>query len=151
MNRYTKIALSGCAILAVIAGLSLLVTKLPVKLEGPEWESIGKCAENQKYLYRSIEWELQENGKLPDQDFLVRGFPAKDTWKCPASGRGFTLHLENYGNPDAVVIADEQDRHPTTFMWWLRGLHPHVQTMGDGTIHLFKGGKILTMVGSGRE
>jgi len=148
MKRHTKIALGGLSVLIVIVGLRLLATKLPVKLQGPEWDSIEKCAENQKYLYQSIEWELQENGKLPDKDFLVRGFRARDTWKCPASGRGYLLHLDNYGNPDAVVIADEQDRHPTTFMWWFRGLHPHVQTMGDGTIHLFKGGKILTMVGS---
>jgi len=137
--------------LVVIAGLRFWVTKLPVKLDkldGPEWRSIEKCATSQKHLYQSIEWYVEENGKLPDEDFQVRGSRAKNRWKCPACGRGYTLHLEKYGNPRAVVIADKQDSHPTTFMWWLRGLHPRVQTMGDGTIQLFKGGKSWTMVGS---
>jgi hypothetical protein len=148
MKRYKRIAIAGVCVLGVIAGLRLLAARLPVKLEGPEWGSIEKCAENQKNLYQSIEWELQEKGKLPDPDFLVRGFPAQATWECPASGRGYALHPENYGNRHAVVIADKQNRHSTTFLWWFRGLHPHVQTMGDGTIRLFQGGKILTMVGS---
>jgi hypothetical protein len=147
MKRHTKIALGCFSVLVVIAGLRVLATKLPVKLEGPEWRSIEKCAENQKFLYESIERYVQENGKVPAEDFKIRGFLARDRWKCPASERGYTLHLENYGNPRAVLIADEQDSHPTTFMWWFRGLHPQVQTMGDGSIHLFKGGKILTMVG----
>ena len=148
MKRYKRIAIAGVCVLGVIAGLRLLVARLPVKLEGPEWDSIEKCAENQKNLYQSIEWELQEKGKLPDPDFLVRGFPARATWQCPACGRGYALHLEHYGSRDAAVITDEQNGHPTTFLWWFRRLHPHVQTMGDGTIHLFQGGKLLTMVGS---
>jgi len=148
MKRYTKMALGCLSVLVFIAGLRLLATTLPVKLEGPAWASIEKCAENQKFLYQSIEWYVQENGKAPTEDFTIRGFPARATWKCPASGGGYSLHLENLGNPRAVVIADEQDRHPTTFMWWFRGLNPQVQTMGDGTIHFFKGGKILTMDGS---
>lgn len=148
MKRYKKIAIAGVCVLGVIAGLRLLAAKPPVNLEGPQWDSIEKCAENQKNLYQSIAWELREKGKLPGPDFLVRGFPARATWHCPACGRGYALHPENYGKRDAVVIADEQNRHPTTFLWWFRGLHPHVQTMGDGTIHLFRGGKLLTMVGS---
>jgi hypothetical protein len=148
MKRYKSIVIGSFSVLVVIAGLKLLASAVPVKLEGSEWRSIEKCAENQKYLYQSIEWYVQEHGKLPAQDFQIRGLPAGATWKCPACGRGYALHLENYGNPHAVIINDEQDRHPTTFRWWFRGLHPHVQTMGDGTIHLFKGGKILTMVGS---
>jgi hypothetical protein len=148
VKRYKKTAIAGLSILVVISGLRLLSARLPVKLEGLAWNNIERCAENQKMLYQSIEHYRQENGKLPDQDFQIRGGRASDTWKCPACERGYTLHLENYGNPRAVVIADEQNGHSTTFMWWFRGLHPHVQTMGDGTIHLFKGGKILTMVGS---
>ena len=151
MERYKRIAIAGVCVLGVIAGLRLVATRLPVKLEGSEWHSIEKCAENQKYLYQSIEGHLQENGKLPAQDFQIRGRRVSDTWKCPAGESGYALHLENYGNPRAIVIADEQDRHPTTFLWWFRGLHPHVQTMGDGTIHLFNGGKILTMAGSGKR
>ena len=148
MKRYKKVAIAGACVLGVIAGLGLLTRNLPAKLEGPEWNSIEKCAENQKWLYQSIEWYLQENGKLPDEDFQINGFPARAKWACPACGTGYALHPENFGKRHAAVIADEQDRHPTTFLWWARGLHPHVQTMGDGTIHLFQGGKILTMVGS---
>ncbi len=150
MKRYKGIVIVGLSVLVLMAGLRLLVSKLPVKLEGTEWNSIEECAENQKKLYQSLEYYQQEHKQLPDriEDFQIGGYPATRTWKCPACERGYTVHLDNYGNPHAVVIVDEQHRHPTTFMWWFRGLKPHVQTMGDGTIHLFEDGKILTMVGS---
>ena len=99
MKRYKRIAIAGVCVLGVIAGLRLLATRLPVKLEGPEWDSIEKCAANQKWLYQSIESYVRQNGKLPDADFQVRGFPARATWECPACGRGYALHLEHYGRP----------------------------------------------------
>ena len=148
MKRYKRIALAVLSVLILIAGLKLLANRLPMKLQGPEWFSLQECAEHQKNLYQSIEWYQQENGELPDPDFQINGWPARTTWKCPATGRYYALHLENYGNPGAVVIADEQDGHSTTFLWWFKGLHPRVQTMGDGTIELFKDGRVLTMVGS---
>lgn len=51
MKRYKRIAIAGVCVLGVIAGLRLLATRLPVKLENPEWDSIEKCAVNQKNLY----------------------------------------------------------------------------------------------------
>ena len=147
MKRHTRIAVVILAILVAIGGLRLLARRLPVNLDGPEYRSILECAENQEKLYQSIEWELQKNGKLPGQDFQIDGFRANDVWKCPACGKGYVLHLKNYGNPDAALITDEREIHPTKFMWWFRGLNPRVQTMGDGTIQLFKGGKLQTMGG----
>lgn len=151
MKRHGRIIIASLSVVAVVAGLRLLATQLSVKLDGSEWSGIETCAENQKKLYQSVEWELQEHGKLPEHDFQIRGWQATETWKCPACERGYRLQLENYGDPQAVVIADDQDEHPTTFMWWFRGFHPRVQTMGDGTIQLFKGGKVLTMVGSKKK
>ena len=151
MNRNTKIAFAAVSVLVAVAGLRLLATKLPARLDGAEWHSIAKCAENQKYLYQSIESEFKQTGKLPDNDFRIHGVPATVAWKCPACGSGYKVHLENYGNAHAALIEDEQDSHPTTVMWWLRGAHPVVQTMGDGTIHLFKNGKIVTMAGTKTE
>ncbi len=105
---------------------------------------------HQKRLYQTIEYYKEEHGQFPDaiEDFKIDGFPAGQYWKCPTSKSGYDVFLENYGDPDAVVIAEKKNKHSTTFMFFLRGLKPHVQTMGDGTIHLFKGGKIMTMVGS---
>ncbi|MBN2437825.1 MAG: hypothetical protein JXL20_04420 [Deltaproteobacteria bacterium] len=143
-----KILLIPLAGIAVLIGLRLLATQLPIRLDGSAWDDIEHCAENQKMLYQSIEWYVQENGKLPNPDFKINGLPAKSRWKCPACGKGYMLDPENYKNKDAVIISDELDQHSTTFMWWFRGLHPQVQTMGDGTIQLFKGGKILTMSAS---
>ncbi len=104
-------------------------------------------------MYQSLEHYVEENGQLPDSvdDFKINDFPATGIWECPATGKGYDLFLENYGDPDAVVIADKENEHPTTFMLWLRGLKPQVQTMGDGTIHLFKGGELMTMVGSKKD
>ena len=148
MNRNKKLAIAGLCVFVVAIGLKLLATSLPVKIEGSAWDSIEKCAVHQKYLYQSIEHYRQEKGKLPDQDFQIHGSPARNRWKCPASESGYALHLENYGNPSAVVLNDKQHRHPTTLNWWLKGLAPQIQTMGDGSIHFFKGGKLLNMNGS---
>ena len=120
---------------------------------GPVWNSIEKCAENQKYLYQWLEYFVEENGRIPNDldEFKIKNFPAAAMRECPATQKGYDFFIENYGNPKAVVIADKENRHPTTFVLWFRGFKPHVQTMGDGTIHLFKGGKIMTMHGSKKK
>lgn len=153
MNRTRGLGLAGPSVLALIGGLTFLLARMPVDLDGPEWESLETCAENQKWLYQSLAHHQQEHGTLPDsaEEFEIRGFPATRMWKCPASKRGYVLHLENFGNPAAVLIAEEQEAHPTTLGWSLKRLKPHVQTMGDGTIHLFEGGRVLTMVGRKRR
>jgi len=55
------------------------------------------------------------------------------------------VHFENYGNPDAVLIEEAKNKHPTAFKLWIQGIHPQVQTTGDGTIRLFKDGKLATI------
>jgi len=44
-----------------------------------------------------------------------------------------------------VLIEEAQNKHPTAFKLWIRAIKPCVQTMGDGTIHLFEGGKLATI------
>jgi len=150
MNRRKLSIIITLSIIVVAVGVKVIVTKTPIKFDGPAWRSLEKCATHQKRLYRSIESYKEEHGQFPEaiEEFNIDGSPAERYWKCPASENGYDIFLENYGKPDAVIIADKQNKHSTTFMFWLRGLKPHVQTMGDGTIHLFKGGKITTMIGS---
>jgi len=44
-----------------------------------------------------------------------------------------------------VLIEEAKNKHPTAFRLWIQGIHPQVQTMGDGTIRLFKDGKLATI------
>ncbi len=138
------------SLVVLVGGLRFWVSKTTLNIDNKVWTSIETCAENQKNLFQSIEAYREENGHLPEilDDFKINGFPATMVWKCPATNRGYDLFLENFGDSDSVVIADKENRHPTSFMLWFRGLTPQVHTMGDGTIHLFEGGKIMTMKGS---
>ena len=149
MKRYRVVSIVALSVVVAFGVLRFVASTFPVKLEGDAWSSIEACAENQKKLYQSLDYHLHEYGQLPASadDFKIKGFPAAGIWTCPAFKRGYVVRVGNYGDPGAVVISDEQGRHPTTFMWRARGLEPLVQTMGDGTIHMFKGGKVLTMVG----
>jgi hypothetical protein len=154
MKTGKKAIIATLSIVVIIMGLRVWISFTPVQVgAGPVWNSIEKCAENQKKLYQSLEHSVEENGRIPRHldEFKINNFPATAVWKCPATQEGYDLFIENYGNPKAVVIADKENRHPTTFVLWFRGLKPHVQTMGDGTIHLFKGGKIMTMHGSKKK
>jgi hypothetical protein len=134
---------------AIVLGIRVWVSYTPIQL-GPVLDSTDKCATNQKYLYQSLEFYVHENGCLPDNldEFRVNGFPATMVWRCPVTQHGYDVFLENYGDPKAVVISDREHKHPTTFELWFRGYRSQVQTMGDGTIHFFKGGKIVTMNGA---
>ena len=99
-----------------------------------------KCAENQKVLYQSIEYYVEKNEEIPHTLYK--------RWTCPAhQDRGYELFIENLGKPDAVIIDEKKNAHPTTWMYRLKGLTPRVQTMGDGMIHYFKDDKIMTMNG----
>lgn len=153
MKTGKKAIIAALFVIVIALGLRVWASYWPFQLGGPEWDSIEKCATNQSYLYQSLEYYVAEHGRIPDrlEEFKIRDFPATAVWECPATHKGYDLFLENYGNPKAVLIADKGNRHPTTLMYWLRGLNPNVQTMGDGTIHLFKGGKIMTMVGSKKK
>ena len=150
MKRRKKIIVIIVSIVILVAAAIFLVVRIRTQLPDHVWESVAACAENQQSLYRSLEFYVEENGRLPDDihQFTIAGFPAEDHWRCPACGRGYDVFLENWGNPHAVLIADRENKHPTTLTLSLKGVHPQVQTMGDGTIHIFKDGKIATMPGS---
>ena len=150
MNRRRLSIIITIFVIVIVVGVKVVVARTPIKLDGPAWRSVETCAMYQKRLYQTIEHYKEEHGQFPDaiEDFRIDGSSAGSHWKCPASNSGYDISLENYGNPDAVIIAERSNKHSSTFMFWLRGLKPHVQTMGDGTIHLFEGGKLTTMVGS---
>ena len=152
MKTSKRVIITALSAVLILFGLRVWASHTPVQL-GPVWDSIEKCAENQKRLYQSLEYFVDENDHLPENldEFKIKGFPATMVWKCPVSQRGYDLFLENYGNPNAIVISDKENKHPTTFMLWFRGIKPHVQTMGDGSIHMFKGGKLMTMNGSKKK
>ena len=156
MQRQKRAITGVLIVLAVVAGgvvgLRFWASRRPIQV-GPVWESIECCAEHQKRLYQSLEHYVEQHGGVPEDvdSWQIRGFPAAEVWKCPETGEGYDVFVENYGDPERVVIADKRDAHRATFMLWFRGYRPRVQTMGDGTIELFEGGKVMTMKGSSKE
>ncbi len=150
MKRRNKAIIAISSIVAIIIGLRVWISYTPVHLDGAVSESIDKCATHQKRLYQTIQYYVHENDRLPENldEFKIKGFPATMYWRCSATERGYNVFLENYGDPQKVVISDQVNKHPTTFKLWFRGYQARVQTMGDGTIHLYKGGKLMTMVGA---
>lgn len=117
--------------------------------------SVSECAVNQQRLYEYIEAQYGKGAKLtntPDQ-IIQTLFNEQHMGliftACPRGteneGIAYTIHPAAYGNRDAVFIEDSKDKHPTTFWLWYRGVHPKVQTMGDGRVQIFKDGKIATL------
>ncbi len=164
MKSGHKVVIAGIIILVLIlCELQLWLWKTPLVVLGsntPRGEifdtntavsrifgEVGECGQHQKNLYLYIEAYREKNGRLPDNmDELINDIPKSMSWtKCPSKPTGYKVHFENYGKPDAVFIEDAQNKHPTAFKLWIRGIKPCVQTMGDGTIHLFEGGKIATI------
>ncbi len=159
-----KITITGIVILVLIwGGLQLWLWKTPLVVLGsstPEGEifdmntAVGRifaelqeCGQQQKNLFQCIEAYREKNGQLPDNmDALINDIPETMSFTdCPSDLTWYEVHFENYGRPDAVLIEEAENKHPTTFKLWIRGIKPCVQTMGDGTIHLFEGGKIATI------
>jgi hypothetical protein len=159
-----RIVIAGIIILILIwGGLKLWLWKTPLVVLGsgtPGGEifdmntAVGRvfaelqeCGEQQKNLYLYIEAYRKKNDRLPDNmDELINDIPNSMSWtKCPSKPTGYEVHFENYGKPDEVFIEEARNKHPTAFKLWIRGVKPHVQTMGDGMVHLFEGGKIATI------
>ncbi|MHC4118418.1 MAG: hypothetical protein ACYSWO_13035 [Planctomycetota bacterium] len=161
-SRYI-IAVSCVALAVVILGalsVYLLMTPL-VALEGgkpagdifdPETQvgrivkGLSECAQKQKGLFSYIEAYRQKHGRVPDSmNVLINDDVGSMSFTdCPL-GHGYVIHAENYGKADAVLISESRNEHPTALKLWIRGIKPRVQTMGDGTIYMFEGGKVLTM------
>lgn len=110
------------------------------------FSSVSDCAEKQKELFGYIEAYRTKHGKIPDSiNTLINDDAGSMHWiNCPL-GSSYSIHPENYGNPKAVFISETQNKHSNTLSLWIRGIKPHVQTMGDGTIYMFKDGKVAKM------
>ena len=162
-----RIVIAGIIILILIwGGLQLWLWKTPLVVLGSQrpggeifdmntavgrvFAELLECGEHQKNLYLYIEEYREKNGRLPDNmDELINDIPKSMSWtKCPSKPTGYEVHFENYGKSDAVFIEEARNIHSTAFKLWIRGIKPQVQTMGDGTIHLFEGGKIATIQAS---
>ncbi len=159
-----KVVTAGIIILVLIwGGLQLWLWRTPLVVlssntpggeifdmntaVGRVFAEVLECGEQQKNLYLYIEEYREKNGLLPNNmNELINDIPKSMSWtKCPSKPTGYEVHFENYGKPDAVFIEEAKNKHPTAFKLWIRGIKPCVQTMGDGTIHLFEGGKLATI------
>jgi len=156
------IAIGGLSVLLAV-GLQVWLWRSPLVVMGgrvPSGEifdrgtAVGRvfadvqaCGEQQKGLYSYIEAYRERYGRLPkDMDELINGVRGAMAFRnCPAGLSWYVVHFENYGNPDAVLIEEAKNKHPTAFKLWVRGIHPQVQTKGDGTIQLFQHGKLATI------
>lgn len=164
MKKSHKVVLAGIITLVFIrAGLQLWLWKTPLVVlgsgtpggeifdmntdTGRVFAEVQECGQQQKNLYLYIEAYKEKNGRLPDKiNELINDIPNSMSWtKCPSKPTGYVVHFENYDKTDMVFIEEAQNKHPTAFKLWIRGIKPCVQTMGDGTIHLFKGGKLATI------
>ena len=145
--RYKRVAIITLLIVVLFSGVKIWAAYLPVYIDGPEFHSIDTCAQHQKLLYQSLEYYVKEHGRLPEDtaSFRIKANPAVRYWRCPETETGYELFLENYGDPNAILIADTTNKHSGKLTWWLKGLTPRVETMGDGTVYLFKDGKIMTI------
>ena len=159
-----QVVIAGIIILVLIwGGLQIWLWKTPLVVLGSSkpggeifdmntavgrvFVEVQECGEQQKGLFGYIEAYREKNGRLPgNMDELINDIPKSMSWTdCPSDLTWYEVHFENYGKPDAVFIEEAKNKHPTAFKLWIRGIKPCVQTMGDGTIHLFKDGKIATI------
>lgn len=108
--------------------------------------SVSDCAERQKGLYGYIEAYRTKHGKLPDsKNTLINDDTGSMHFTTCPLGSSYRIYPENYGNPNVVFISEAQNKHSNTLSLWIRGIKPCVQTMGDGTIYMFKDGKVAKM------
>jgi len=157
----------GLAIIAVpilsLGGLKVWLDRSPLVVMGGQtpageifdqrtavgrvFADVQACGEQQKDLYQCIEAYQERVGRLPrDMDELINEVhEAKSFRNCPAGLSGYEVHFENFGKPQAVLIEEAKNKHPTAFKLWVRGIKPRVQTMGDGTVQLFADCKLATI------
>lgn len=164
MGRYRKLIVAALAVLVLaMVALQVWLWRSPLVVlgsDGPRGElfdpqtaagrafvSLQQCAEQQKHLYECIKAYKDQNGRLPaDMNELINNVREAMSFRnCPAGLSEYVVHFENYANPKAVLIEEKQNKHPTAFALWIRGYKTHVQTLGDGTIHLFADAKLVTI------
>ena len=159
-----KVIIGGIIILVLIwGGLQLWLWKSPLVVIGSDtpggelfdmntavgrvFADVQECGEQQKNLYLCIEAYREKYGRLPDnRNELINGIHESMAFtNCPSGLTWYEINFENFGRADAVFIEGAKNKHSTAFKLWIRGIKPRVQTMGDGTIHLFEGGKLATI------
>ena len=129
----------------IVAGLLLWLRRTPLVEIGSEmqpggeifdsstavgrvFDEVQRCGEQQKNLYQCIEAYRQKNGRLPDNmDELKNDVPETAAFtNCPSGLTWYEVHFENYGKRNAVLIEGAQNKHPTAFKLWIRGIKPQV-------------------------
>jgi hypothetical protein len=167
MGQHRKFLAVAIAIAAVLllayGGLHLWLSRSPLAVMGgnkPAGEifdpstavgrvfaDVQECGEQQKHLYQCIEAYKEKHGKLPEDMDTLRDdvYQAKSFDDCPADLTWYVVHFENFGDSQAVLIEEHENKHRTTFKLWVRGIKPQVRTMGDGTVQLFNDGQIATI------
>ena len=158
MKRSRKVAIAiVMTTLVIVGGLKVWIFSPPLHLnfDGPAGKvlrSVSECAQAQKRVYLVFEEYQRTYSQAPSDiwDLVHKINMTNKTYVCPAadeheSGRfAYKLYPENYGHPDAVFIEESRNSHLNTFILSFRGIKPCVQTMGDGTIHLFNEGQVAT-------
>lgn len=159
--KRTHVKLMVCIIVVVllIGGLKIYLQLTPLVVLGNSrptgiifdpntkasrvFSSVSDCAERQKGLYGYIEAYRTKHGKLPDSinTLINDDVGSMHFINCPL-GFSYSIYPENYGNPKAVFISEGRNKHSNTLSLWIRGIKPCVQTMRDGTIYMFKDGKL---------
>lgn len=116
------------------------------------YQEVSECAQRQKGLYQYVAAYVEKHGTVPgnDDELLNEDTGVMYFMDCP-SGHSYEIRLENYGNPNAVLIAENPNQHTSTFNLWIRGVKPCVRTLGDGTVHLFKGGDFSMTVDASKR
>ncbi len=160
-NRPKVVIALSLIILLTVIGLKIWFSNTPLHLnfDNPNdpvvkvYNSVAECAVAQQQVYLVFE-EYQQSFDEPPSDIwdLVNKINHTNRiYVCPAAGKQdhnlytYKLYPENYGKSNAVLIEESRNAHANCFELWIRGIKPCVKTMGDGTIHLFNDGQVVTM------
>jgi hypothetical protein len=145
----------------MVIGLKIWISNTPLHLDFDDhndpvvrvYNSAAECAVAQKQVYLVFEKYQQTFDEPPSDiwDLVEKVNHTNRIYVCPAAGKHdhnlytYRLYPENYGKSDAVFIEESRNSHGNCFRLWIRGIKPCVETMGDGTIHLFNDGQVVTM------
>lgn len=152
MRKDHRILVSFTSVgLLILTGVIIHFRLSPLNLSpqtkaGKVFDSVMQSAVRQKGLYNYIEAYHKKFGDTPqDLDELINQMPGSMHFTGSPKGHPYVLFPENYGHPDKVFLTESRGDHDFSLNLWLRGYNPQVETLGDGTVHLFKDGEIATM------